>query len=93
MQPKTVEGAVEAYLKEFKDAGITVEEVNSLVRDDGWTFENVRIMLFHRSTSFLLTVFAFEAADFVRDYPALFVQRPKFSFGRFRRYSIAFVLT
>jgi len=70
MQPKTVEGAVEAYLKEFKDTGITVEEVNCLVRDDGWTFENVRIMLFHRSTSFLLTVFAFEVADFVRAYPA-----------------------
>jgi len=69
MQPKTVEGAVKAYLKAFKDAGITVDKVSCLVKDNGWTFENVRIMLFHRSTSFLLTVLAFDIADFARACP------------------------
>ncbi|WP_150107505.1 hypothetical protein [Pedosphaera parvula] len=68
MKPKTVEGAVEAYLRVFKDNGIQVEVVRSWVRDNGWTFENVRVMLLNRSNSFLLTAFAFEAGDFVNAY-------------------------
>lgn len=70
MRQKTVEGAVEAYLKAFKDPDLKIEDVTRLVKDEGWTFENVRIMLFHRCNSFLLTVFAFEIDDFVDLYPA-----------------------
>jgi hypothetical protein len=69
MQQKTVEDAVEVYLREFHDRSITIEKVKILIQNDGWTFENVRVFLFHRSISYLLTVFAFEEADFVRAYP------------------------
>ena len=69
MQQKTVEGAVEAYLREFRDRNVTVEKVKGWIQNNGWTFENVRVFLFHRSTSFLLTVFAFEEANFARTYP------------------------
>ncbi|HEV2694494.1 MAG TPA: hypothetical protein VG347_16490 [Verrucomicrobiae bacterium] len=70
MQPRTIEGAVDAYLKTFNDNEITAEDVNDLVKNHGWTLENVRIMLFHRSTSFLLEVFAFEITDFYQGYPS-----------------------
>jgi hypothetical protein len=69
MMEKTVEKAVEAYLREFRDRSITAEMVSKWVKDDGWTFENIQVFLFHRSTSFLLTVFAFEEANFFRAYP------------------------
>lgn len=61
MQLKTVDDAVAAYPKAFNDPGISVAEVKKLVRDGEWTFENVRVMLMHRSNSFLLFVFAFAA--------------------------------
>jgi hypothetical protein len=69
MQQNTVEGAVEAYLREFRDHSITIAKVHNWIRNDGWTFENVQVLLFHRSTSFLLTVFAFEETSFARAYP------------------------
>jgi len=69
MQQKTVKTAVKAYLREFQDGNITVEMMDKLIRKDGWTFENVLAFLFHRSNSFLLTVFAFEQATFVGAYP------------------------
>jgi hypothetical protein len=70
MRQKTIEAAVGEYLKAFKDTAVTVDGAKILIRDDDWTFENVMIWLLHRSTSFLLTVFAFEAAEFVGAYPA-----------------------
>src|SRR5262249_32293524 len=52
MQQRTITGAVESYLKAFKDPGITAEKIEGWVQNDGWKFENVQVMLFHRSTSF-----------------------------------------
>lgn len=69
MQQKTLEGAVEAYLREFQDKGLSAEKITNWVQNEGWTFQDVRTFLLHRSISFLLTVFAFEENEFARAYP------------------------
>lgn len=68
MQQKTVEGAVEVYLQNFRDRSLTIEKVKRWMQSDGWTFENVRVLLFHQSISFLLETFAFEETNFVHRY-------------------------
>jgi hypothetical protein len=68
MRQSTGDGIARAYLAAFPDAAISVDAVNKLANEEGWTLDNVRLMLMHRSNSFLLTVFAFEFAELVAFY-------------------------
>ena len=69
MRQETVEAAVETYRTEFSDTGIQIGKVQSWIENDGCTFENVKVMLFHRNNHFVRKVFAFDLAEFISSFP------------------------